>query len=299
MGTALDKVIAASNQRSAPAPVDPAAELVAAAQSCLEDLTILLSWDPDDDGDDDSKPSDGKGGGDTDDDYWSKKGRQKKPVPGKGKPKGKSSDDDEDEDDEDEDDPKAKAKKKAAAKKAQMSALAAGALIALSALAAPSEDYDWVEATSVPLSPSDMLLLAKGDSDGKAAEPYGDVAYADPGYRGKKRYPIDEKHIHAAIAYFSKPTNREEYTSSQVKSIWSRIKSAAKKFGVEMDDSKAVTATALLELAAPPSEGGLAMHHGPFSGSHSHAHVGSVVHSHAHHHNNDSAHRCGPSEMGW
>jgi hypothetical protein len=279
MPTALEKI-----QRAAagPAPqADPAADLVAAAASCLEDLVVLLAWDPDNDGDDDSSPS-----GDTDHDYAGK---------GKGKPKGKAGDDE----DEDDDEEAARKKKLAARKKSQKvqaAALAAGARIALAGLAGAGPDRNWVEMTAGPAGPQ-VLMLAGPDSDAGKAKPYGNVPYGDPGYQadGKARYPLDEKHIHAALSYFSKPKNQEPYTPAQVKSIWGRIKSAASKLGVKVD-SDIVTASVLLELAAP-ADGGLAMHHGPFTGTHNHAHVGSVVHSHSHLHNNDSQHACGPAGM--
>ena len=72
------------------------------------------------------------------------------------------------------------------------------------------------------------------DADKKRAEKeYGDVEYAD---EKNKKYPLDERHIHAAISYFSMPKNREKYSPEEQKAIWGRIKRAAKKFGVEISD---------------------------------------------------------------
>lgn len=68
--------------------------------------------------------------------------------------------------------------------------------------------------------------------------PYGDVKYADPGHQqdGKKRYPIDtEDHVRAAISYISKPGNASAYNSADLKKIKGRIRSAAKKFGIDTD----------------------------------------------------------------
>jgi hypothetical protein len=65
----------------------------------------------------------------------------------------------------------------------------------------------------------------------RAAGEYGDVTYADP---VNKKYPLDAKHIHAAIAYFSKPENQAEYSPEERKLMWGRIRRAAKKHGVEM-----------------------------------------------------------------
>jgi hypothetical protein len=148
------------------------------------------------------------------------------------------------------------------------------------------EEYDWVEATALDVT---ALRLA-GGSDSDASKPYGDVPYADPGYQsdGKKRYPLDEKHIHAAIAYFSKSANHEPYTSSQVKSIWSKIKSAASKLGVDMspDTGKVAATAAMLELASGLHTEMLIKNHKPFHGGHDHVHL----------HLNDNRH--GPGVVG-
>jgi hypothetical protein len=56
--------------------------------------------------------------------------------------------------------------------------------------------------------------------------PYGDVAYADPGYQadGEKRYPVDtEGHIRAAWNFINRPSNARRYTASQLDKIKSRI----------------------------------------------------------------------------
>lgn len=72
----------------------------------------------------------------------------------------------------------------------------------------------------------------KGDGKDK---PYGDVAYADPGYRGKARYRVDtEDHVRAAWSYINMPKNAKKYSSSQLASIKSKIRAAAKKHGVEI-----------------------------------------------------------------
>jgi hypothetical protein len=73
-----------------------------------------------------------------------------------------------------------------------------------------------------------------------ATEPYGDVKYADPGYRdNRKRYPIDTPdHIRAAWSYINMPKNQTDYTDEQVEAIKGRIKAAAKKAGIEISDSE-------------------------------------------------------------
>lgn len=69
--------------------------------------------------------------------------------------------------------------------------------------------------------------------------PYGDVKYADPGYQSdkKKRYPINtEAHVRAAWAYINVASNASAYSSSQLARVKSRIKSAAKKFGINVTE---------------------------------------------------------------
>lgn len=73
-------------------------------------------------------------------------------------------------------------------------------------------------------------------------EPYGDVAYADPGYQtdGKKRYPIDtEKHARAAWSYINQAGNSGAYQPEQLTKIKAKIQNAMKKFGIGGDDAAA------------------------------------------------------------
>jgi hypothetical protein len=71
-----------------------------------------------------------------------------------------------------------------------------------------------------------------------ATEPYGDVKYADPGYRdNKKRYPIDTpEHIRAAWSYINQAGNAAEYTDEQLAAIKGKIKAAAQKAGIEISE---------------------------------------------------------------
>lgn len=84
-------------------------------------------------------------------------------------------------------------------------------------------------------------------------EPYGDVAYADPGYRdGRKRYPINTKpHIRAAWAYINMPKNSAKYTGEQLRLIKDRIKTAAARNGIEIADDNAYSGTGTVGLAYP------------------------------------------------
>ena len=156
---------------------------------------------------------------------------------------------------------------------------------------------DWVEATSAP-SDSTRVLLA-GDA---ATKPHGDVSYADPGYiGGRKRYPIDEKHVRAAWSYINQAKNASRYTAVQLSAIKSKIKAAMARHGHGVN----VTASAgdppvLAQLAngeawvqlaaAPANQGDIPMHHAPFRGTHEHAHPVTMTHGHAHSHDGDSSH---------
>lgn len=78
-------------------------------------------------------------------------------------------------------------------------------------------------------------VAASLEEGGKAKHPapYGaDVPYADPGFRGKKRYPLDEKHIHAAISYWGRPENRAKYTQEQQDHISAEIDKYKNKYGI-------------------------------------------------------------------
>ena len=69
--------------------------------------------------------------------------------------------------------------------------------------------------------------------------PYGDVSYADPGYLSdkKKRYPIDtEAHVRAAWSYINQSKNVTQYSAAQARRIKSRIKTAAKKFNINIQE---------------------------------------------------------------
>lgn len=80
------------------------------------------------------------------------------------------------------------------------------------------------------------MLAPQMQPDFEVKEPYGDVRYADPGYReGTKRYPIDTiAHIRAAWAYINVMRNAAKYTADQLDQIKGRIKAAAERHGVQI-----------------------------------------------------------------
>ena len=60
--------------------------------------------------------------------------------------------------------------------------------------------------------------------------------YADP---SNFSHPIDtEKHVRAALSYFSKPENRKKYSKEEQNIIWARIVRAAKKLGIKVEKTK-------------------------------------------------------------
>src|SRR6516165_9831016 len=66
---------------------------------------------------------------------------------------------------------------------------------------------------------------------------YGNVPYADSKHH---KYPIDTKaHVKAAWSYLSMPKNAKFYSSGELAAMKSKIKAAAKKFGIEISSEKA------------------------------------------------------------
>ncbi len=63
---------------------------------------------------------------------------------------------------------------------------------------------------------------------------YGDVEFADP---VNNKYPIDTpEHVRAAWSYINHADNAAKYDADEVKLIKDRIKRAAKKHGVEINE---------------------------------------------------------------
>lgn len=269
--SALDKILSLSGQPvpSALESEDPAGELVLAALSGLAELRVLLASDADEDDDndpDDDEDDDSSAKGDTDNDRGHLSHDTFKAL----KKRGMS----------DADAAKACAK---ADKKVKASALAEAAVVALSGLATPQGN--WVELTAY--DQRSHIALAGGSK-----EPYGDVEYADPGYQkdGKKRYPLDtEGHVRAAWSYINQEKNGGEYSTVQLTSIKAKIKTAARKRGIQISDDGEKVAATMVALAAR-QEIGVAMHHGPHTGRHAHGHMHTVVANEEHYHNNDSDH---------
>ena len=64
---------------------------------------------------------------------------------------------------------------------------------------------------------------------------YGDVQFADP---VNNKYPIDsEEHVRAAWSYINHEDNATKYDKDEVRQIKDRIKTAAKKYDIEIEPS--------------------------------------------------------------
>ena len=87
--------------------------------------------------------------------------------------------------------------------------------------------------STMPEFYQDELKKAAEKDDDEGGK-YGDVEYAD---EKNKKYPIDtEKHVRAAWSYICMKRNAAKYTEDELKTIKSRIKKAAKKFGIEINE---------------------------------------------------------------
>jgi len=63
---------------------------------------------------------------------------------------------------------------------------------------------------------------------------YGDVQFADP---VNHKYPIDSaEHVRAAWSYINHRDNAAKYDADEVKTIKERIKKAAGRYDVEIND---------------------------------------------------------------
>ena len=72
------------------------------------------------------------------------------------------------------------------------------------------------------------------EEEGK--EEYGDVEFAD---EKNKKYPIDtEEHVRAALSYWGMPKNREKYSTEDQEVIGKKIRAAAKKLGIGVEEEK-------------------------------------------------------------
>jgi hypothetical protein len=71
---------------------------------------------------------------------------------------------------------------------------------------------------------------------GEGEREYGDVTFADP---VNKKYPVDTpEHVRAAWSYIHHKDNAAKYEPGEVREIKVRIRRAAVKHGVELNDER-------------------------------------------------------------
>lgn len=81
---------------------------------------------------------------------------------------------------------------------------------------------------STPIMPREDVTPTEG------VRTYGDVEFADD---VNKKYPIDTpNHVRAAWSYIHHPDNAAKYNDDEVDTIKARIKRAAVKHGVTIED---------------------------------------------------------------
>jgi hypothetical protein len=81
---------------------------------------------------------------------------------------------------------------------------------------------------------SDKIERRDDVNPDEGEEKYGDVKFADP---TNNKYPIDTaEHVRAAWSYINHKDNAAKYDKDEVGKIKERIKRAAKKHGVEINE---------------------------------------------------------------
>jgi hypothetical protein len=82
----------------------------------------------------------------------------------------------------------------------------------------------------------EMARIDKRDdvSPTEGKREYGDVEFADP---TNKKYPIDSaQHVRSAWSYINHADNASKYSKKDAEEIRKRIRKAAPKFDVEIED---------------------------------------------------------------
>src|ERR671925_545499 len=93
------------------------------------------------------------------------------------------------------------------------------------------------------------IRVTEANKSGDGTMPYGDVAYADPGYQadGKKRYPLDtEEHVRAAWSYVNQSKNAAKYSADQLAKVKAKIRAAMRKHGIKVSEAVEVMAEAMV-----------------------------------------------------
>jgi hypothetical protein len=250
----LDKVLQLAGP--APALADPDADLLLAAQMAAGELAVLLAADDDASGGDD-KDGDEDGGSDGHADHPAYKALVKRDV-----------------------DPKRAA---AMCAKSDKKVKACQLANALSVILAGQPGTDIGLVTLTPESET---------ADGRKKAAKSGHALPDGSF------PIeDRKHLHSAAVLASSG-------HGNVAAAKALIRKRARELGVDVtslpgfgqsDEDGEKAAASMISLAAKAvGDGGVAMNHGLFTGTHTHTHFASSAHGHPHQHVNDNTHDGGP-----
>lgn len=111
-----------------------------------------------------------------------------------------------------------------------------------------------ISLTPIPANAEAQLASVKslGEEKATAEKPYGDVAYADPGYQddGQKRYPLDsETHCRAAWSYINQADNAAKYSADELALVKGRIRAALQRYGVQVSESASLDFAAFASMA--------------------------------------------------
>jgi hypothetical protein len=249
----LEKVLALAG--AGPAPADPDADLLLAAQTAAGELSALLAAD---DEDDDGGGKGGEPGGGDHSGHATYKALLKRDVPPK----------------------RAAAMCAKSDKKVKATQLAAS----LSALLSGRPGTD---VGLVTLTPASETAAGRREAAGE-----GD-ALPDGSYVIKSARQLHSAAVLAASRH------------GDWKAAQSLIRRMAPRFGVKVsslpgfgqsDEDGEKAAATMLSLAAKKAvgDGGVAMNHAAFTGTHTHTHFQSSAHNHPHQHAGDSNHDGGP-----
>jgi hypothetical protein len=251
----LDKVLALTG--AVPQAADADLDLLLAAQLAARELTLLLADDEDD------SPK-GKGGDDGDgagdhSGHPAFKAFKKRGMP----------------------DDRAASMCARQDKKVKASALAASLEVMLSG-------RPWQDISLVTLTPDSET------AEGRRKAAASGHALPDG------TYPIeDKKHLHSAAVLAASGKGNAPAAKTLIRRRARELGvdvNSLPGFGKQSDEDGEKVAASVLALAAKAmGDGGAAMTHAPFNGTHTHSHLMSATHDHPHQHFNDNRHDGGPA----
>jgi hypothetical protein len=258
----LEKLMALAGD--APVPADPDLDLLLAVQAASRELALLLASGDDEGDEKGGRP--GKGGDDKGDDsddggdhagHPTFKALRKKNIPA------------------------GRAASMCARSDKNVKATRLAASLAVMLAGEP-----WREISLMSLTPASETAEGRKKAAGSGhALPDGS-------------YPIeDKKHLHSAAVLAASGHGKAGAAKALIRKRARELGvdvSTLPGFGQKAEDGEKAAASMLALAAKAAGDGGVAMNHGPFNGTHTHTHFQSAAHAHPHAHNNDSNHDGGP-----